>query len=72
MTPPWNVEVAVAEVTASADAWIGPVKEEEAAEDTFRFWVELKLPPVRVIPLEEERPAVAIPPAYVDVPMPRE
>ena len=72
ITPPWKVEVALVEVMASADAWIGPVKEEEAAEDTFRFWVELKLPPVNVMPLEEERPAVDTPPACVDVPMPRE
>ena len=72
MTPPWNVEVALGEVIESADAWRGPVKEEEAEEDTFKFCVELKLPPVSVIQLEEERPALDTPPAYVDVPMPRE
>ena len=53
-----NVEVAVPLVIFNTDASSGPVNEEEAEEETRRFWVELKLPPVKVNPLDEDRPAV--------------
>ena len=65
-----NVEVAVPLVMFNTDASSGPVNEEDPVEETRRFWVELKLPPVKVNPLDEDRPAVCIPPAKVDVPIP--
>ena len=65
-----KVEDAVCEVMLRTDEVREPAKVEDAVEVTERFWVDEKVPPVRVMPLDEERPADATPPAKLEVPDP--